>query len=166
MATARLMIRKGMVVIQGRNRPCIQVQAIVDPKLQVTLTELFSTENLFKRSNYANGLPAGVPIPSPGIAPHVSALLRNDACPEISVKSILAGQLQQCQSVWEMIAFEYIAKRAFDSLLDLLASVSELQTETVYLGANVDLAAFATDTAAELAAVAGALPEAPGVRAA
>jgi hypothetical protein len=59
-------------------------------------------------------------------------MLRSDACPEITIKTILAGQLLQAQSVWEMKAFEYIAQRAFDALVDFSASVVELGTETVY----------------------------------
>lgn len=153
--TAKLMIRKGMVNIQGRNRPCVQVQADVGEDMQAVLLEHFTNENLFKRSSYSNGLPPGVPTPSPGLSPHLFALLKNDACPEITVKTILAGQLHQANGIWEMMAFEYIAKRAFDALCDMMASVNELQTETVYMGAGADLAAFAADTAAE---VAGAIP--------
>lgn len=136
--------------IQGRNRPCVQVQAVVDPDIQATLLEHFPNENLFKRSSYAMGLPAGVTPPSPSIAPHLAALLKNDACPEITVKTILAAQLHQGASLWEAMAFEYIAKRAFDSLVDIVQCVSELKTETVYLGPGSDLAAFAADTALEI----------------
>ncbi len=59
-------------------------------------------------------------------------MLKNDACPEITVKTILAGQLFQAQSVWEMKAFEYIACRAFDSFVDFTQTVVELGTETTY----------------------------------
>lgn len=152
MAPARLLIRKALMPIQGRNRPCVQVQAMVDPAIQALLLEHFSNENLFKRSSYAMGLPAGAPIPSPGLAPHLGNLLKSDACPEITVKTILTGQLHQAQTVWEMMAFEYIAKRAFDGLTDIMACVNELQTETTYTGPNSDLAAFAADTDLELQA--------------
>ena len=152
MNCAKLMIRKGMVSVQGRNRPCIQVQAVVDPDMHAVLMEHFSNENLFKRSSYSMGLPAGVPLPPSSIAPHLFNLIKNDACPEINVKTLLAGQLQQCQNIWEMMAFEYIAKRAFDALAEMIVCVNELQTETSYTGNNVaDMAAFAADTTAELA---------------
>lgn len=149
--TARLLIRKGMVSIQGRSRPCIQIQAAIDPDMQAVLLEHFSNENLFKRSSYSSGLPAGVPLPAPALSPHLFNLLKNDACPEITVKTILAGQLHQANGIWEMMAFEYIAKRAFEGLLDMMACVNELQTETSYAGGGSDVAAFAADTAAELA---------------
>lgn len=145
--SATLKIRKGMVNIQGRNRPCIQVQAAIPQRMQALLLEHFSNENLFKRSSYANGFPAGAPIPSPSIAPHLLTMLKNDACPEITVKSILAGQTHQGQSIWEMMAFEYIAKRAFDGLVDLMACAGELQTETLYAPGSVDLAVFVADAA-------------------
>lgn len=151
MSSAKLMIRKGMVNIQGRNRPCIQVQAMVGPAMTAALTEHFSSENLFKRSSYSMGLPAGVPLPPPSIAPHLFNLIKNDACPEITVKTILAGQLYQGQTIWEMMAFEYVAKRAYDALIDMMACVSQLQTETSYSGTGPDLATFAADAAAELA---------------
>jgi hypothetical protein len=70
--------------------------------------------------------------PSGPLAPHVAMLLKSDACPEITVKTILQGQLHQANSVWEMKAFEYIAQRAFDSLVDFCTTVVELGRETVY----------------------------------
>jgi hypothetical protein len=132
MQPPKLLIRKGMVVVQGRNRPCIQVLAIVDPALKTKLEDLFASENLFKRSAYSNGFPTSMPQPTGPLAPHVAALLKSDACPEITVKTILQGQLLQASSVWEMKAFEYVAQRAFDSLVDFCATVVELGRETVY----------------------------------
>ncbi len=151
MSSTKLMIRKGMVNVQGRNRPCIQVQAAVGDDMKAVLMEHFSNENLFKRSSYSMGLPAGVPLPPPAIAPHLFALIKNDACPEINVKTILAGQLYQGQSLWEVMAFEYIGKRAYDALIEMMACINELQTEVSYCGVNPDIAAFAADTANELA---------------
>lgn len=156
MTAPKLLIRKGIVNIQGKNRPCIQVQAVLDPEINAVLMEHFQNENLFKRSSYSAGLPDGVPLPPPSIAPYLSAFVKNDACPEITVKTILAGQLQQCMTIWDVMVFEYIAKRAFDALLDMLVAVNELQTETIYLGAAADHANFAADTAAEVAAVVAA----------
>jgi hypothetical protein len=108
------------------------VLAIVDPALKTKLEDLFASENLFKRSAYSNGFPASMPQPTGPLAPHVAALLKSDACPEITVKTILQGQLLQAGSVWEMKAFEYVAQRAFDSLVDFCATVVELGRETVY----------------------------------
>jgi hypothetical protein len=154
MQAPKLLIRKGMVVIQGRNRPCIQVLAVLDPLLKAKLEENFLNENLFKRSAYAMGFPAGTPQPSPSLAPHLGAMLRSDACPEITIKTILAGQLLQAQSVWEMKAFEYIAQRAFDALVDFCTSVVELGTETVYAPPEVQRIVDAVLPAAPAAPVA------------
>lgn len=138
MQAPKLLIRKGMVVVQGRNRPCIQVLAIVDPLLKAKLEELFASENLFKRAAYSNGFPASMTQPTGPLAPHVGALLKSDACPEITVKTILQGQLLQAGSVWEMKAFEYVAQRAFDSLLEFCMTVVELGRETVYAPAETE----------------------------
>jgi hypothetical protein len=149
MTAPKLLIRKGIVNIQGKNRPCIQVQAVVDADMNAVLMEHFQNENLFKRSSYAQGLPEGVPMPAPSLASYLAAFVKNDACPEITVKTILAGQMQQCTTIWDVMVFEYIAKRAFDSLVDMMSAVSELQTETVYTAPAADLAAFEADTKVE-----------------
>lgn len=133
MQTPKLLIRKGMVVVQGRNRPCIQVIAIVDPVLKAKLEENFLNDNMFKRSAYSMGFPAGTPTPSPSLAPHLGNMLKSDACPELTVKTLLAGQLFQAGSIWEMKAFEYIAQRAFDSLVDFSQTVMELGRELTYV---------------------------------
>lgn len=153
MQKPKLLIRKGMVAIQGKNRPCIQIQAVVDPALKTVLEEHFMNENLFKRSAYATGFPAGAPTPSPSLAPHLNNFIKNDACPEITVKTILAAQLYQANSIWEMKAFEYVAQRGFDALVDVLITVAELGRETTYQAPGSDAAAFAADTAADIAAL-------------
>jgi hypothetical protein len=157
MTAPRLLIRKVMLNTSGRARPCIQVQADVPAMMVTKLSEHFLTENLFKRSSYSQGFPAGVPTPAPALAPHLSNFLKNDACPEITVKTLLAGQMHQCQGVWEMMAFEYVAQRAFDNLCSMMMSVAELGIETVYTPELSDLSAFAVDTAAEMAAVPAAI---------
>ena len=136
MSTPRLMIRKAMVDIQGRIRPCIQVQADVDAAMVERLTKSFASENLFRRSSYSQGFPAGVPTPAAALAPHLTAFIKNDACPEITIKTLLAGQMHQCNSIWEVIAFEYIAQRAFDSMCEIIKTVAEIGTETPYRPAN------------------------------
>jgi hypothetical protein len=157
MQPPKLLIRKGMVSIQGRSRPCIQVLAVVDPAAKAKLEELFSTENLFKRTAYATGFPAGFPMPSAPLAPHLANFMKSDACPEITVKTILAGQLYQAQSIWEMKAFEFIACRAFDALVDFTTAVMELGRETTYTTQAARSYAEAATLAADAAAAAAAL---------
>ena len=148
--------------IQGRNRPVVQIQAEVDPAIREPLSEHFINENLFKRSSYASGFPQGVPLPSPSVAPHLGNMLKSDACPEITVKTILAGQNYQANGIWDMMAFEYVAKRAFDNLLDVIATVAELKTETIYRGPNSDMISVAADvTAALVPAPLSIAPSAP-----
>lgn len=157
MTAPRLVIRKAMMDVGGKQRPVIQVQALFEPALQARLNDLFGTEILFKRAVYAQGFPDGTPIPTPGMAPALGAFLKNDACPEITVKSLLAGQKLQTNSLWDIVAFEYIAKRAFDNLCEFAAAAAELGTEKHYLGqAAADLLAFTSDTAVEAAAAAAA----------
>lgn len=152
-----LMIRKKVLNIQGRNRPCVQVQAIIDPAIQAILMEHFFNEPLFKRTMYQSGLPEGVVPPGPSLATHLSAFIRNDACPEIAVKTILAGQMYQASGIWEVIAFEYLAKRAFDSLVAMIVSVAELGSETYYSPHGTDTANLAADFVAEKVAAAKVL---------
>jgi hypothetical protein len=156
MAPAKLVMRKGMFLIQGKVRACCSVQAIVDPKVRAVLDEHFLAEPLFRRAAYSGAWPAGALAIPPALAPHVSALLKNDACPEITVKTLLAGQLHQGANVWEMMSFEFIAKLAFDNFAAMVQSVSEMGSDIVYAGNGVvesDLTQFAADTAAEIRAL-------------
>ncbi len=161
MTAPRLLIRKALMDVGGKPRPVIQVQAILDAALSARLNELFGAEILFKRAVYAQGFPEGTPVPTPGMAPALSAFLKSDACPEVSVKSLLAGQKVQTNSMWDIVAFEYIARRCFDNLIEFAAGVAELGTEKHYFGPNtVDFVAFNSDTAAEARAIAEAAAQA------
>lgn len=156
MAPAKLVIRKGMFLIQGKVRACCSVQAIVDPKVRAVLDEHFLAEPLFKRAAYSAAWPAGALAIPASLAPSLSALLKNDACPEITVKTLLGGQLHQGANVWEMMAFEFIAKLAFDNFSAIVQSVSEMGSDVIYVGNGVidtDAEQFAADTAAEIKAL-------------
>lgn len=159
MQVPKLMIRKGLVAIQGGKRPAIQIFAILDPALKAKLVESYLNENLFKRSSFASGLPDGLLPPPASLATHVAGMVKNDACPEITVKTILNGQVFQGQTLWEVKAFEYFACRAFDALVELLGTVVEMERQTYYTPAGAqllsDAEAFYADTVAELAASAG-----------
>ena len=155
MAAPHLLIRKRMLLIQGKVRPCCYVQAIVAPGIRATLDEHFLAETLFKRSAYSAAWPKGALAVPAAIAPAVSALLKNDACPEISVKSLLAGQMHQGANVWEMMSFEFVTKLAFENFVALAASVAELGHDVIYSSQNCgvvtgNVAAFTADMAAEL----------------
>lgn len=161
MTAPRLTIRKAMMDVGGKPKPVIQVQAIFEPALAARLIDMFGAEVLFKRAVYAQGFPAGTPVPTPGMAPALGAFLKNDACPEVTVKTLLAGQKLQTNSMWDVVAFEYIAKRSFDSLCEFAAGVAELGTEKHYFGPDTaDFVAFNADTAAELRAAAALAAEA------
>lgn len=131
---AKLIIKKRMLFIQGKTRPCCHVQAFVDAGVRAVLDEHFLTDQLFKRAAYAAAWPEGaIDIPPP-LAPALSTFLRNDACPEITVKTLLAGQMHQGSNVWEMMAFELIAKLAFENFRALCDTVGELDRDIVYEG--------------------------------
>lgn len=140
-----------MVQTQGKVRPTCFVQAIVDPAVQNALETYFTTETLFRRAAYSQSWPEGT-IKIPGsLAPALAAFLKNDACPEITVKTLLAGQSYQGANAWEMMSFELIAKVAFDNLLELMITVRQLDRDLQYFGSvpSADLSAFETDAAAD-----------------
>ena len=151
MSAPKLIIKKKMLLIQGKVRPCCQAQAVVSPALQAVLDEHFQGEALFKRAAYAQAWPKGALEVPPCISPALSAFLKNDACPEITVKTLMSGQLHQGASVWEMIAFEFVAKLAFENFIGLCTTVSEMGRDVIYEGVTVaaDLEAFRADTQAE-----------------
>lgn len=155
MQAPKMIIRKGLVPVPGqpKPRPAIQIFAVVDDALKAKLEATYLGENLFKRSAYANGLPQGVPLPTGSLMTHVNAIVKNDACPEITVKTMLNGQVFQGATLWEVKAFEYLACRAFDALVDLLGTVVEMERQTHYTPAAaqalVDAEAFYADTIAE-----------------
>lgn len=135
MSAARLVIKKRMLLIQGKVRPCCHVQALVTPDVQAALDEYFQAEALFKRAAYAQTWPKGaIEVPA-AIAPALTNFLKNDACPEITVKTITAGQMHQGANVWEMMAFEFVAKLAFDNFSSLVQAVQELNKDVSYYGA-------------------------------
>jgi hypothetical protein len=146
-----------MLHIQGRMRPCCFVQAVVDPALQGgVLEKYFLAEALFRRAAYSQSWPEGAAKIPASLAPALSSLLKNDACPEITVKTMLSGQMLQGATVWEMMSFEFIAKVAFDNLVQLVATITELDRDVFYAGAlpAVEFAAdLAADTPAEIVAL-------------
>jgi len=148
-SAAKLLIRKRMVNIQGKVRPTCFVQAVVDPAVQAALETHFMTETLFRRAAYSQSWPEGTIKIPPAVAPSLAAFLKNDACPEITVKTILAGQLYQGANAWEMMCFELIAKVAFDNLLELMRSVMQLDRDVFFPGSAHDLSAFEADAASD-----------------
>ena len=161
MTTPQLRIAKRMVMVHGRLRPVIEVVAAIDPVDQAALLEHFGHETLFKRTAYANGFADGGLQPTPALSRTLSTFLKNDACPEITVKTLLAGQKYEGQGLWDLLCFDYIAKRAFDALLELAEGTRGFGKADVYLGfaPSTDLAAFAADTALEMAAGPAAVAE-------
>lgn len=151
MTTARLLIRKRVAQVQGKTRPACFVQALVTAAEQTALETQFAGETLFRRAAYSQNWPEGtIRIPA-ALAPSLSAFLKNDACPEITVKTLLAGQNYQGSNAWEMMSFELIAKVAFDNLLELLALAGQLDRDIYYAGSNAktDLTAFEADGASD-----------------
>ncbi len=154
MIAPKLLIRKRMLLIQGKVRPCCNVMITVDPVTRAILDEHFLAEPLFKRSAYSQNWPTGaIPVPA-ALAPAMSAFLKNDACPEITVKTMLLGQMHQASNVWEMLCFELAAKLSFDNFLALATTAAELNYDVVYSGLGktqtADELAFQADMAAEI----------------
>jgi hypothetical protein len=133
-----LKIRKKVLNLKGQDRPCVQVLADVDSNAKAALEQYFLEVNLFKRTMFSNGCPKELPQPEPELMPHLMAFVRDDACPEISVKTLLGGQLYQAKGPWDLMSFEYIAKRSFDSLMVLLACIGEMGREVEYAPVGTD----------------------------
>ena len=160
MSVPTLTLVKRMVMIHGRVRPIIEVKAQIAAADQAFLLEHFHSEGLFKRTAYVSGFSDGGLQASPPLVRMLSHFVKNDACPEITVKTLLAGQKYEGSGIWDIMCFEFIAKRAFDALIELGDGVRGFAAPSAYLGFGVtpDLAAFAADTAAECSAIAHAAP--------
>jgi hypothetical protein len=159
MAAPKLSIRKRMLQTQGKVRPTCSVQAVVEPATRGVLETHFLGETLFRRAAYSLTWPEGThKIPAP-LAPSLAAFLKNDACPEITVKTLLSGQTHQGANAWEVMSFELIAKVAFDNLVALIATAREFDHEIFYTGASAvtETQEFEADTSAEVAALNGAV---------
>ena len=161
MPAAKLLIRKRMLQAQGKVRPTCFVQAVVDGGVRGPLEAHFAQETLFRRAAYSQSWPDGTIGVSASLAPYLAAFLKNDACPEITVKTLLAGQSHQGANAWEMMSFELIAKVAFDNLLQLISAAGELDREIYYAGmapasalsdSEADAAADAPDASTSVAA--------------
>ena len=161
MTTPHLRIAKRMMMVHGRLRPVIEVVAMIDEVDQAALLEHFGNETLFKRTAYANGFSDGGLQPTPALSRTLSTFLKNDACPEITVKTLLAGQKYEGQGLWDLLCFDYIAKRAFDSLQELAEGTRGFGKADIYLGfePSAEMAAFGADTALEMAAGPAAIAE-------
>ena len=165
MTTPHLSIIKSMQLAHGKVRPFIEVRAVIDPVARAFLLEHFHAETLFKRTAYANGFTDGGLQASPPLARMLANFIRNDACPEITVKTLTSGQKYEGAGLWDIQCFDFVAKRAFDGLLELASGVASFAAPATYLGfgnpgvLTPDLAAFAADTALEMAARPAAVAE-------
>ena len=154
MTTQQLTILKNMRLVHGKLRPFIEVKAELAPAAKAFLLEHFAAETLFKRTAYANGFSDGGLQASPPLARMLSNFVKNDACPEITVKTLTAGQKYEGAGLWDVLCFEFIAKRSFDALCELAAGTGTFDVQDAYLGFGLtsDLAAFSADTALEMTA--------------
>jgi hypothetical protein len=154
MSAAHLSIKKYMAVAHGRNRPFIEVKAHVSPEAAKFLIETFPTEPLFKRQAYSNGFDDGGLPATPSLSRMLSGFVKNDACPEITVKTLIQGQKFEGTGVWDIQCFEFVAKRSFDALAELVAGIEGFGSTVAYAGHGVstpaDVAAFHADTRLEM----------------
>ena len=154
MAVPKLTITKKIVPVHGKLRPFIEVKAHVAPADAAFLLEHFGSEGLFKRTAYANGFTDGGLQASPPLVRMLNHFVKNDACPEVTVKTLLSGQKYEGNGLWDVQCFEFIAKRSFDALVELAKGARGFDVQAVYhgFGAHSDLAAFVADTASECSA--------------
>jgi hypothetical protein len=153
MLRPHLTITKRMALIHGKLRPLIEVKATVAPEAAKMLCETFPNETLFKRTAYTTGFGGGGLQPSPALERMLNNFVKNDACPEVTVKTLLQGQKFEGTGVWDIQCFDFIAKRSFDALLELVDGAAGFGTTVTYEGsaAAAHLSAFDADTALEMA---------------
>ena len=158
MNTQQLTIAKSMRLAHGKLRPFVEVKANIPQQTKAFLLENFAAETLFKRTAYANGFTDGGLQPSPPLSRMLANFVRNDACPEITAKTLLSGQTYEGSNLWDILCFEFVAKRSFDSLLELADGAAGFGVKLTYsgFGLEADRAAFA-DTALESAACPAAI---------
>jgi hypothetical protein len=154
MTTQQLSITKSMRLAHGKLRPFIEVKSHIPDATKAFLLENFATETLFKRTAYANGFADGGLQASPALARMLLNFVRNDACPEITVKTLTSGQSYEGANLWDILCFEFVAKRSFDSLLELADGAAGFGITQPYLGFGLeaDRLRFAADTALEMTA--------------
>lgn len=153
MAVRELKIRKSLSVTQGRTKPLCEARAFIPASEAAILVEHFGNEPLFKRTAYANGFGDSGYSPSPALARMLANFVRNDACPEVLVKTLINGQRFEANTFWDILCFEFVAKVGFDALLVMCEGVRTLEKTLVYKGsvAEADLVAFEEEDARERA---------------
>ena len=154
MAAPKLTIVKRMVLVHGKQRPFIEVKATISADHTPFILEHFGSENLFKRTAYVNGFSDGGLQASPPLVRMLNHFVKSDACPEVTVKTLLSGQRYEGNGLWDLLCFEFIAKRSFDALIELADGAAGFGATAVYhgFGTTPDFTAFEADTATEMAA--------------
>ena len=152
MRRQQLTLVKGMRLTHGRMRPFIEVRATIAEAELAFLLEHFATETLFKRTAYVNGFADGGLQASPPLARMLANFVRNDACPEITVKTLTSGQTYEGSNLWDLLCFEFVAKRAFDSLTDLAEGAAGFGAKHIYsgFGPTFDPSVGAADSALDM----------------
>jgi hypothetical protein len=164
MTVPHLMMTRSMQLVHGKLRPIIVARGFIQSDDQAILMEHFASESLFRRTAYATGFSDGGLQPSPALARMLANFVRNDACPEITVKTLLAGQKYEASGLWDLMCFAFIAQRSFDGLVELAAAARGFRAPEPYYGFDVmpptaaDLTVFMADTASEMAAGPAAVP--------
>lgn len=134
MSQPYLTITKRMLTSHGKIRPTIEVRATISEAARALLVEQFPNETLFKRTAYASGFSDGGLQPSPPLARMLSNFVRNDACPEVTVKTLTSGQKYEGMTFWDVQCFDFIARRSFDALCELAAAAEGYGGTTRYYG--------------------------------
>lgn len=158
MANRELHITKRLVQVQGRTKPQCEARAIIPASEAEVLVQHFGNEPLFKRTAYASGFEDGGYQPTPALTKMLANFVRNDACPEVLVKTLINGQRYEANTFWDILCFEFIARVGFDALLIMCDGVRSLDHKIVFvepqakaglIAHTADLEAFEADLAAD-----------------
>lgn len=157
MATHELRIVNRLVQLPGKIKPVCEVKAIIPPAEAKILVDNFGNEPLFKRTSFATGFAdCGYEL-SPSLQRTLANFVRNDACPEVLVKTMIGGQRFEGSTLWDILCFEFCVRLGFDALLELCRTVREFDQVHVYRGRDAEaaeVAGFIADAAHDQLALA------------
>lgn len=96
-------------------RPCVHVQAVVEPRLRDFLTTYFPHEVLLQKPVLFGAMPIDMHRSRSGLPEntHLIEFLKGGDTIVITVQSLIRGYTFSARTIWDAIAFEVFAETAF-----------------------------------------------------
>lgn len=133
-----LLVRRQIITDHHGPTLSVHVQAVVDDVDRSRLLTCIGFETLIKKPIMVGALPFELNRQPNGLPnnPKLANFLTNDDSLEITVRGLLTGQRHVTESLWEILAFEFIARHGFDMLLELMGVLDRFGEDIRYLGAG------------------------------